>query len=113
MRFRCIRAIVSLFVLTSALGLALAADNPFLGGWELTIPGGAAGWLGVEEVKGGLKAKLLWGGGSVVPLDSAKMERGKLVLTRKHKSQRKDASGKTVTATIIETITAHRGAATS
>lgn len=92
--------------LTATLGLALAAENPFLGGWELTIPGGAAGWLGVEEVKGGLKAKLLWGGGSVVPVQSAKLERGKLVLTRKLSSQRKDASGKNVTVISIETITA-------
>jgi hypothetical protein len=84
----------------------VAADNPFVGGWELTIPGGGAGWLGVEEVGGTLQASLLWGGGSVVPLDSAKMEMGKLVVTRKNKSQRKDESGKTVTVTNIETILA-------
>jgi hypothetical protein len=106
MRSRSIRAIVCLSVLTAAVGAAVAADNPFLGGWELTIPGGAAGWLGVEEVGGRLQASLLWGGGSVVPLDSAKMELGKLALTRIHKSQRKDESGKTVTATTIETILA-------
>ena len=106
MRCYCNRAILSLLALTATLGLALAAENPFLGGWELTIPGGAAGWLGVEEVKGGLKARLLWGGGSVVPLESAKFEKGKLVLTRKLSSQRKDASGKTVKVISIETITA-------
>jgi hypothetical protein len=42
----------------------------------------------------------------VVPPDSAKMEMGKLVVTRKNKSQRKDESGKTVTVTNIETILA-------
>lgn len=83
MRFHNIRAIVCLSILTAAVGTTAAADNPFLGGWELTIPGGAAGWLGVEEVGGQLHASLLWGGGSVVPLDSAKLEAGKLVVTRK------------------------------
>jgi hypothetical protein len=106
MCFRNIRAILCLSILTAAVGAAAASDNPFLGGWELTIPGGAAGWLGVEEVNGNLHASLLWGGGSVVPLDSAHMEKGKLVLARKHTSQRKDESGKTVTATTIETILA-------
>ena len=92
--------------LAATLGTSLAADNPFLGGWELTIPGGAAGWLGVEDVNGGLKASLLWGGGSVVPLEGAKIEQGRLVLTRKHSSQRKDASGKNINRVTIETITA-------
>ena len=51
------------------------ADD-FVGHWALTIPSGAAGWLGVEEVDGKLNASLLWGGGSVKPLDSAVAERG-------------------------------------
>ena len=72
----------------------------------MTIPGGGAGWLGVEEGNGRLQASLLWGGGSVVPLESAKIEDGKLVLTRKHTSQRKDASGKEVKVTTTETIVA-------
>jgi hypothetical protein len=49
---------------------------------------------------------LLWGGGSVLPLESARMEDGKLVLARKHAVQRKDASGKTIKTNITETITA-------
>ncbi|MGO8925756.1 MAG: DUF1080 domain-containing protein [Limisphaerales bacterium] len=92
--------------MTAAVGPAVAADNPFLGGWELTIPGGAAGWLGVEEVGGRLHASLLWGGGSVLPLDSAKVVMGKLMLTRRQRSQRKDENGKTVTAFSTETILA-------
>jgi len=28
---------------------ALQAESPFTGRWALTIPGGGAGWLGVEE----------------------------------------------------------------
>ncbi|HXP63519.1 MAG TPA: DUF1080 domain-containing protein [Dongiaceae bacterium] len=92
--------------MTSALGAALAAQNPYVGGWELTIPGGAAGWLGVEEVNGRLQASLLWGGGSVLPLEAARTEMGKLVLTRKHTAQRKDESGKSITVTNMETILA-------
>ena len=56
--------------------------QPYLGGWDLTIPGGGAGWLGVTEKDGQLKASILWGGGSVVPVTTAKVEDGKLVLTR-------------------------------
>jgi hypothetical protein len=106
MRFLSIRVIASLVALTTVMGGVLAADNPFLGGWELTIPGGAAGWLGVEEADVGLQARLLWGGGSVVLLQSAKLEMGKLILTRKLFSQHKDASGKNITVSSIETITA-------
>ena len=106
MRFLSFRASIPLFALTAALGTALAADNPFLGGWELTIPGGGAGWLGVEEVNGQLKASLLWGGGSVVPLSSAKLEGDHLVVTRRSTSQRKDENGKSVTVFTTETITA-------
>jgi hypothetical protein len=90
----------------AGFGAARAADNPFIGSWALTIPGGAAGWLGVKEAEGQLKASLLWGGGSVLPLASAKVEDGHLVLTRIHPTQHKDAGGKTVKGTITETITA-------
>ena len=88
----------------NALAAALAADNPFIGDWALTIPGGAAGWLGVEESNGKLQANLLWGGGSVLPMASAKIEDGKLVVTRTHTAQRKAGEGKS-RATIVETMT--------
>jgi len=81
-----------------------AAGNPFLGAWELTIPGGGAGWLGVTETDGQLQANLLWGGGSVFPLNSAKVEDGKLVVTRKHEVERKNAQGAKTKVTIIETM---------
>ena len=96
----------------SALAIALttyaasAATNPWLGAWALTIPGGGAGWLGVEERGGQLQASMLWGGGSVFPLDSARVEDGKLVATRIHTVERKDAAGKAVKTKITETITA-------
>ena len=106
MRFRCIREVVCLFVLTAVVGTALAADSSYAGGWELTLPGGAAGWLGVEEVNGDLQASLLWGGGSVVPLGSVRTEMGRLILTRKHAVQRKDENGKTIKTNITETIIA-------
>jgi len=83
-----------------------AAANPWVGAWELTIPGGGAGWLGVEERGGQLHANLLWGGGSVLPLEAARVDNGKLVLTRIETVDRKDAAGKTVKTKITEAITA-------
>lgn len=61
---------------------AAESAKPFLGGWDLTIPGGGAGWLGLKEKDGQLQARILWGGGSVVPVDGAKVENDQLVLTR-------------------------------
>lgn len=90
-------------LLTSSL---VAADNPFLGRWALTIPGGGAGWLGVAETDGQLKSSILWGGGSVVPVASTKVEGDTLVVTRVNESRQKDADGKTVTKKSTETITA-------
>lgn len=51
---------------------------------------------------------MLWGSGSVFPLDSARIADGKLILTRVHEVQSKDAAGKTVKSKITETITATR-----
>lgn len=94
-----------------ALALALTtasspATGPGLGTWELTIPGVGAGWLRVEERGGQLKAEMLWGGGSVFPLDSARIADDKLMLTRVHTVESKDAAGKTVQSKVTETITA-------
>ena len=96
---------VAICLCTAVLG-AWAANNPFLGEWELTIPGGAAGWLGVHEENGRLRAGMLWGWGSVEPVASAKLDNDHLVLTRKHEVQKKDASGKKTRESITETITA-------
>jgi hypothetical protein len=83
---------------------AVAAENPFLGRWALTIPGGGAGWLGVTNDGAQLKGSILWGGGSVVPVTSAKVEGDTLILTRVTESRQKNPEGKTTKTT--ETITA-------
>ena len=75
---------------------ASAADNPFIGNWALSLPGGGAGGLGVTQEKNYLDASLLWGGGSVVPLDSAFLYDGAFAFTRVRDVQRKDAAGKVV-----------------
>lgn len=82
------------------------AGNPFAGAWELTVPGGHAGWLGVEEKSGRLHAGMMWAFGSVEPVASASVENDHLVITRNHQYEMKDASGKKVGKTRVETITA-------
>ena len=103
---RISRQFTALLFLLGAISVAVAAGNPFIGEWALTIPGGAAGWLGVQEQNGQLEASMMWGSGSVEPVASAKVEDDKLILTRKHSVQVKDADGKKTKKTIIETITA-------
>src|SRR5690348_10394074 len=83
-----------------------AAGNPYLGEWALTIPGGAAGWLGVLDRGGRLEAAIMWGSGSVEPVASAAVEADKLVVTREYSVERKDASGKKTKVTLTQTITA-------
>jgi hypothetical protein len=88
-----------------AAGAAAAAEkaNPFLGNWALTIPGGAAGWLGVRDDGGKLSASILWGGGSVLPVDSATIEGDKLIVTRGSwgkKGDAKPAPAEIITATV-------------
>ena len=98
------RILASLAV--AAATLSTFAANPFLGQWELTIPGGGAGWLGVEEKGGALEASLLWGSGSVFPLDSARLEGDQLLLTRKYQIDGKDAAGKKIKIDRVENLTA-------
>src|ERR1044072_9111757 len=71
----------------------VAAENPFLGRWALTIPGGGAGWLGIAETNGELKGSILWGGGSVLPVTSTKVEGDTLIVTRVNESRQNDADG--------------------
>ncbi len=89
-------SIAAVFSLASLLN---AADNPFIGRWALTIPGGGAGWLGVESKDGALSSSVLWGGGSVLPTTSTKVDGDTLIVTREQKNK----EGKLAA---IETITA-------
>jgi hypothetical protein len=97
------------FALTAAAALlttsVAAAENPFIGRWALTIPGGGAGWLGIVETNGEIKGSILWGGGSVLPVSSTKVEGDTLIVTRVNESRQKDADGKTVIKKSTETIT--------
>ena len=92
-------------LLTSPL---VAAENPFLGRWALTIPGGGAGWLGVTVEGDQMKGSILWGGGSVLPVASTKVEGDTLVITRVNESREKGADGKSSIKKSTETITAKR-----
>ena len=86
---------------------AAESANPYIGNWALTIPGGGAGWLGVVQKDGYLDASILWGGGSVLPVDSVYVDGDSLIVTRLQKVDRKDAGGKVVrTQTFTETIVA-------
>jgi len=95
-------------VLTSSALLtswSSAADaKPFIGRWALTIPGGGAGWLGVEEKGGALSGSILWGGGSVVPVTGVTVEGDTLVVTRVSNKKVKDKEGKEVEEKTTETI---------
>jgi len=81
-----------------------AAAKPYVARWALVLPGGGAGWLGVEQgADGKLSSSLLWGGGSPFSPNATAVQDGKLVLTRLHK-QKRDG----VETTRTETITATR-----
>jgi hypothetical protein len=99
--------LTTLTLATAPLGAAENDPAPFLGRWALSIPGGGAGWLGVVRTNGYLDASLLWGGGSVVPVDSVFVMGDTLCVTRGNEIKRKDAAGKTVrTHRFTELITA-------
>lgn len=97
------RTFAALICFSTAL---VAAENPFLGRWALTIPGGGAGWLGIEEKGGVLQGSILWGGGSVLPVASAKVDGGTLTVTRVSENKKKAASGTERAEKVTETITA-------
>lgn len=98
-------ALACALLLGSAATSLCAGNNPFVGYWEMTIPGGGAGWLGVEQRGEKLHASMLWGGGSVLPLKSAAVEGDRLILTREHNIDRRE-NGQRIRKTLIETITA-------
>ena len=93
------RAAFALIAILSVATTIHAADsaNPCLGSWALTLPNGAAGWLGVTEQDGQLKGQLLWGGGSVLPVSSVKVDGDTLVITRVQKGRGGAVTTETIT----------------
>ena len=89
-------AFVIAFVSAAAASWAAGPQDAYVGRWALTIPGGGAGWLGITEGGGYLDGSILWGGGSVVPVDSVYMDGGTLVVTRNREVERRDADGNVV-----------------
>jgi len=93
-----IRLLVSIITVAGGLCPAKAVEGiePFLDKWALTIPGGGAGWLNVTKQAGWYDAELLWGGGSVVPMDAVFFTDNTLFVSRVREEKRKDATGKAV-----------------
>ena len=100
--FPMLRSFLLFLALIASVTIA-RADNPFIGRWALTIPGGSAGWLGIEEKDGALQGSILWSGGSVVPVQAVKVEGDTLTVTRISKSKNSKTGE---TDEITETITA-------
>ena len=80
--------------MAAAVPAAAEDAKPFVGNWALTIPGGGAGWLGVTDTDGALKASILWGGGSVLPVTTARVDGDTLILTRVGPAPKKAGAGK-------------------
>jgi hypothetical protein len=104
--FRLVPTLLLASLCTLAFPRSGAAENSFLGNWALSLPGGQAGWLGVESSGDGIKAEMLWAAGSVFPLDNTRLADGKLVLTRIHETDGKTLEGKPTKIKFTETITA-------
>ena len=80
------------------------STSPYIGRWALTIPGGGAGWLGVERENGQWKASILWGGGSVVPVNEVYVDGDDLLLVRIHKNRRRDGKVDEIKEKIIARV---------
>lgn len=106
----------AMFLLALSVGctavFAAQSANPYIGRWALTIPGGAAGWLGVEQKDGQLKSSILWGGGSVVPVDDAYMDGDNLILVRIHKNRRRGGQVDEIKEMIIAKVSGDKLALT-
>ncbi len=82
-----------------AIGLGAAQSaNPFVGSWALTLPGGGAGWLEIAQEKSYYDGRILWGGGSVVPVSSVFFSDDQDVVhvVRISEVKRRDAAGQVV-----------------
>ena len=101
------RTIVLAIVLPSIASMAVAeGPDRFIGRWALTIPGGSAGWLGIEDKGDYLDGSIMWGGGSVQPVESVYLDGDTINLTRLKNVDRKDTKGEVIrTHSFTETIT--------
>lgn len=95
-----IRSLSSSLLLSLAFTSFASADSAFTGRWALTIPGGGAGWLGVEEKGGAFSSSVLWGGGSVVPTTSTKVDGDTLIVTREQKNKEGKVTTETLTGKV-------------
>ena len=91
----CAMVLLALSVGCTAV-FAAGSANPYIGRWALTIPGGGAGWLGVEQKDGYLDSSILWGGGSVLSTDWTTIMDDELYVLRLQKIERKNRSGQVV-----------------
>lgn len=93
-----IRPITTSLLLALSIASVASAESTFTGRWALTIPGGGAGWLGVEEKDGAFSSSVLWGGGSVVPTTATKVEGDTLIIIREQKNKEGKVTTETITA---------------
>ncbi len=103
--FRRLTSLLACVAILTSQAL-FAASNPFIGRWALTIPGGGAGWLGVAESSGKLQGNILWGGGSVVPVDEISVSGDTLTIKRFSEVKEKTPAGVEKKEKVTETITA-------
>ncbi|MBN1359870.1 MAG: DUF1080 domain-containing protein [Sedimentisphaerales bacterium] len=89
-------SVVLLLSVACAFAQAGQNANPYIGCWALTIPGGGAGWLGVTQEDGYLDGSILWGGGSVVPVDCVFTTDGVLYVLRLERVERRNAAREVV-----------------
>lgn len=103
-RYTCLTALA---LLVSTLAASAQDAAPFIGRWALTIPSGRAGWLEITKTdQGYLDGRLLWGGGSVLPVDSVYVIGDTLHVIRLDTVERKDGDGNVIrTHHYPETIT--------
>lgn len=108
MKKNTVLSLVFAILLLSVASVAVGENSDrFIGRWALTIPGGSAGWLSIEDKGGYFDGSILWAGGSVVPLESVYFDGGTLNVTRLKEVERKDAKGDVVrTQNFTEIITA-------
>ena len=80
---------LTVLLLFLATGFLFSQSNKklesFLGTWALTLPDNGsndAGWLEVTQEKGYIDARILWYGGSVVPVGNVYLDGDDLILTQ-------------------------------